>query len=131
MKTPWAPPFNRQGSFVVLKMTCVGPVPAPAELQTNPAGTLETLVLTTVNPAGTLSATQPIGWMPSVTVTVTFVGTPSVSVMGESAIDQYVAALTGAGLPGSAAAANQSSASARATTVARLPAIRRPADPAI
>jgi hypothetical protein len=128
MKTPAAPPFSRQGSFVVLKMTCVGPVPAPAELQMNPAGTLETPALTTVNPAGTLSATQPIAWIPSVTVTVTFVGTPSVSVMGESAIDQYVAALTGAGPPGSAVAANQSSARA---TDARLAAIRRPADPAV
>jgi len=93
----------------------------------DPAGTLETFVLTTEKPAGKLSAMQPMAWSPAVTVTVTFVGTPSVSVVGESATDQVVAAFTSAGPPGSAAAANHSSASA---TDARLAAITRPGDPA-
>ncbi len=129
MKTAWALAFSFQEFFVVLNVTCVGPEPTQAELQT-PTGTLETLVRTTVNPAGRMSATQPIGPLPSVTVTVTSVGTPSVRTLGEKAMLQASpTALTAAGLPGTAAAANPTSASASARAVLRV-AIRRPGDPA-
>jgi hypothetical protein len=129
MNTPWAPPFSFHWSRVVLNVTCVGPEPPPVELQTNPAGTLETPVPTTVNPADTLSAMQPIDWMPSVTVTVTSVATPSVRTVGERSTDQGVAALIAAGFPGTAVAANPTSASARDRAVLRA-AIMRPGDPA-
>jgi hypothetical protein len=129
MKTPFAPPFSRHWSCVVLNVIRVGPVPRPADFQTNPAGTLETFVPRTVNPAGTSIAMHPIGWGALVTATVTSVGTFAVRTWGLRAIDQGATALTVAGFPGVAAAANPTIASVSAT-VARLVRIRRPGDPA-
>jgi hypothetical protein len=110
VNTPLAPFFKRHGSWVVPKVTWVGPTPEPFELQANPAGTLATLVPMTVKPTGRASATNPSGWLPEITVTVSVVGTPSVSVVGETLMDQgVVAALTGVGPVATTMASSQPS----------------------
>lgn len=67
-------------------MTVVGPVPEEPLVQL-PPGALFTRVLTTLKPLGTTMVTQPMSWSPAVTVSVTSVGTPTVSVDGASVID--------------------------------------------
>ena len=96
--------------------------------QTKPAGTLETLALTTVNPAGTSKTTHPIISLPSLTVATMLVATPCVIEVGARVSVHGFAAWTAAGAPSMAAQPSQ--ASARAATSAPLrAAIRRPAGP--
>jgi hypothetical protein len=94
----------------------------------NPAGTLEMLAPSTVNPAGTSKTTQPIISLPSVTVAEMLVCTPSVIDNGASASVQGFAARTDAGMPGIVAKPSQTSASSAARSPLRAD-IRRPDGP--
>jgi hypothetical protein len=76
VKMPWSPEFKIELSVDALNVTRIGPEPATLEVHAKPLLTCDTLAQITVNPAGRVSATQPIGWPTSLTVTLTSVGTP-------------------------------------------------------
>ncbi len=71
----------------VVKVTSVGPVPLVPPVQLEP-GALTTDTASTVKPLGTDTLTQPMSLPPGVTVTVTFVATPTARVEGDAEIDQ-------------------------------------------
>ncbi len=90
--------MRRHEYLDVEKVTRVGPEPETLAPQTNPGGTLDTLALTTVNPAGTSKTRYPIISLPSLTVATMLVAVPCVIEVGARVSVQGFAAWAAAGL---------------------------------